>query len=92
MLKKISEKIGYTKLVYDRVSKKLRTNYTKKQIEELVEAILNDNQTKLSRVGKKYYLWHSEKHIQLTINASSYRLITADRQEKIPISKKSAKS
>lgn len=84
MLKKIASNIGYTQLVYDRFNKKLKTNYTSSQIEELVQIILLAADTEITHLGKNYYVWQPARKIQLTINANNYRLITADSAKKIP--------
>lgn len=90
MLKKIASNIGYTQLVYDRFNKKLKTNYTSSQIEELVQIILLAADTEITHLGKNYYVWQPARKIQLTINVNNYRLITADSAKKIPTQKKAA--
>lgn len=73
----ISTKLGYTELVYQRISKKLQLDLTKMEIEALVKSVVTDEQSVILRQGKNYYI--SNERYQITINASNYRVITASK-------------
>ncbi|MFP4164626.1 MAG: DUF3781 domain-containing protein [Chitinispirillaceae bacterium] len=76
----IIENICYTELVYGRINKKLRTNYSKKEIEELIVNILKETSVfDYSRVGKNYYIMNTDKNIRVTVNSNTHRVITVDR-------------
>lgn len=77
---KILDNICYTELVYGRVNKKLNLNFTKDQIEEYILNILRDTDiTQYSRIGKNYYIVNREDSIRVTVNSSTFRVITVDK-------------
>ncbi|WP_204251668.1 DUF3781 domain-containing protein [Flavobacterium ginsenosidimutans] len=74
------ENICYTELVYGRINKKLKTNFTKSEIEKMILKILNDTEEKYyQKIGKNFYVSNSENNIKITVNSNTYRVITADR-------------
>lgn len=76
----IIENICYTELVYGRINKKLKTNFTKSEIEKMILKILNDTEEKYyQKIGKNFYVSNSENNIKITVNSNTYRVITADR-------------
>jgi hypothetical protein len=76
----IIKNICFTELVYGRINKKLRTNLTNKQIEELILQILEETPEKLYlKKGKNYYISNPDQRIRLTVNSNTYRIITVDR-------------
>jgi hypothetical protein len=76
---KIIENICYTELVYQRINKKLKVNYSKKEIEELIVKVLKATDEKFfTRTGKNYYVSNSEYNIRITINSNTFRVITVD--------------
>lgn len=77
--KNIQDKIGYTDLVYGRINKKLKTNMGKNEIEKLVMRILTNNENEIDQIGKNYYIRDRQNKICLTINANTYRVITANK-------------
>ena len=77
---KILSNICYTDLVYKRINKKLKTNFSKKQIEDYVFRILNEIEVKyFLKIGKNFYIINIEYKIKITINSSTFRIITLDR-------------
>lgn len=70
--------ICYTKLVFDRVNKKLQTNLSNEEIKNLVNKIISDSETSIIKRGKNYYLQNN--HVELVINFYNYRLITANKK------------
>ena len=73
----ILENICYTELVYQRINKKLSLNLLKTEIEMLVYQTIKDESSTITRKGKNYYIKNIQKHIQITVNANNYRVITA---------------
>jgi len=81
--KEIIKNICYTELVYGRINKKLRVNYSKNEIEELIIDLLKKtSEINYSRVGKNYYIANMDKNIRVTVNSNTYRVITVDRLKK----------
>ena len=75
---KIIKNICYTELVYGRINKKLKTGYSKKEIEELILKLLrNAPQSSYSKAGKNYYI--TNRNIRVTVNSNTYRVITVDQ-------------
>jgi hypothetical protein len=78
--REIFKNICYTELVYERINKKLSTNYSKKQIKELVMKVLKETGVKFFiKKGKNLYIKNIENNIVLTINSSTFRIITVNR-------------
>ena len=76
----ILQNICYTKLVYERINKKLNTKFTKEQIEELIfEVIKKTKENFFEKIGKNYYVTNIEYNIRITINSNTFRIITVDR-------------
>ena len=74
----ILKKICYTELVYERINKKLNTNYSKKQIESFISKVLKETDTDFfNKKGKNYYFKCFEHNAILTINSHSLTVITA---------------
>lgn len=72
-------KVCYTPLVFARVNKKLQQQLTPDEIKHLVQLVLADERSVIIRRGKNFYLTNHFYQLCLTINASTYRLITADK-------------
>lgn len=79
LLAQIKAHVCYTKLVYQRVNKKLAVNLTKAEVEALVIAVLDDVASSVEKLGKNYYVTNSTQRVQLVINSFNYRLITVNR-------------
>ncbi|KFC58053.1 DUF3781 domain-containing protein [Flavobacterium gilvum] len=76
----ILNNICYTKLVYDRINKKLKSNYSKTEIETLLFAILKEtHEQDFQKIGKNFYVSNVRNNIKITINSNTYRIITVDR-------------
>ena len=79
----ILDNLCYTKLVYGRINKKLQTRLTNEQIEAYLFRVLTEtDETCYTRTGKNFYVVNQLHNIRITINSSTYRVITADRIEK----------
>jgi len=77
---KIIKNLRYTELVYGRVNKKLATDFSKVQIESLIDEILKKTSERFFiKTGKNYYVTNTENKIRLTINSNTFRLITVDK-------------
>ena len=77
--KSISNNICYTDLVYDRINKKLETELTRQEIEQLVLNVISDGSTVIEKSGKNYYVYSYTIDISITINSSTFRVITMSR-------------
>ncbi|GEO70774.1 DUF3781 domain-containing protein [Levilactobacillus acidifarinae] len=79
LLASIKNQVCYTDLVYQRVNKKLKVDFSRSEIEKLVQDILSDDQTTVEKQGKNYYVSGLAYSTRLTINSFNFRLIAADR-------------
>ncbi len=80
---KIVENLCYTELVYERINKKLNTDFLKGQIESFINEILKATDEKFFiKTGKSYYVTNTENNIIITINSNTYRVITVDKINK----------
>ena len=76
----ILQNICYTELVYGRINKKLNTQFSKKQIEELISELLTKTKDNFfEKIGKNYYITNRKHNIRITINSNTFRIITVDR-------------
>lgn len=76
----ILKNICYTELVYGRINKKLKSNYSKSEIETMLVRIIQETQEAFfQKIGKNIYVSNAEKNIKITINSFTYRIITVDR-------------
>lgn len=81
---KILANICYTELVYSRINKKLNSNYSKDAIEKMIFDIIEEtNESYFKKKGKNFYISNEENNIRITINSSTYRIITVDRLTKL---------
>lgn len=75
----IINKICYTELVYGRINKKLKSNYSKSEIERMLLKVLKDTpETNFQQIGKNIYVSNTINNIRITINSYTYRIITVD--------------
>lgn len=80
----ILNNLCYTELVYDRINKKLNSNFSKSEIETMLFGILKETQENFfQKRGKNYYVSNTENDIRITVNLYTYRIITADRITKV---------
>tara|TARA_R110002049_G_scaffold177632_1_gene344824 strand:+ start:283 stop:531 length:249 start_codon:yes stop_codon:yes gene_type:complete len=76
----IIQKHCYTKLVYQRINKKLKTSFTNKQSEALIKKILQETAIEnYLKKGKNFYISNKEYGIRITINSNTFRIITVDK-------------
>ncbi|MGV9003807.1 DUF3781 domain-containing protein [Flavobacterium sp.] len=76
----ILSKICYTELVYERINKKLMTNFSKLEIKTILFSIIAETEDMFfNKIGKNIYVTSNENNIKLTINSNTFRVITADR-------------
>ena len=80
----ILNSICYTELVYERINKKLNTQFSKPEIEKMLFDIIKETpETFFQRTGKNVYVTSIEKNIRITINTNTYRIITVDKITKL---------
>ena len=78
--KYILDNICYTQLVYRRINKKLNTNYSKQEIEDLIHKLLKEtDEEHFSKIGKNYYVKNKKNYVSITINSNTYTVITVDK-------------
>ena len=76
----IIENVCYTDLVYGRINKKLGLELSSSQIESFILCLLEETDAShFSKKGKNYYITDASNTIRVTINSSTYRVITVDR-------------
>lgn len=77
---KILNSVCYTDLVYGRINKKPKSNYSKSEIEKFIFDILNETpEESFQKIGKNYYVTNDNNNIKITINSNTYRVITVDK-------------
>mgnify|MGYP003658723279 FL=1 len=70
----------YTKLVYHRINKKLKTSFTNKESEALIKKVLQETAIEnYLKKGKNFYISNKEYGIRITINSNTFRIITVDK-------------
>ena len=80
---KILKNICYTELAYQRINRKLATNLSEKQIEDLIlKNIKEVKDNSILKIGKNYYLNNTKGNIKITINSNTFRIITVDKIKK----------
>ena len=79
----IISRICYTELVYERINKKLNSNFSKSEIEKMLLSIIKETPEEFFyRIGKNIYVINHELNIKITINSNTYRIITVDNTSK----------
>ena len=72
-------KICYTALVYGRIQKKLKVDWSNETIEAYIkEMLLDDMNNEYVKIGKNFYITSHKRNVKLTINSYTNRIITAD--------------
>ena len=75
----ILNNICYTELVYERINKKLNSQFSKPEIEKLLFNIIkNTDEINFEKTGKNFYVTNIENNIRITINSNTYRIITVE--------------
>ena len=76
----IIEKLCYTKLVYDKINRKLGLHLSPQEIESFISDIIKHTDTsRFLKKGKNYYITNDTEHIRITVNSFIYRVITIDK-------------
>ncbi len=76
----IEENLSYTELVFGRINKKLGKQWSKEEIERWILARIKETDVcNFHKKGKNIYIRNEVHQVQLTINASTKRIITVDR-------------
>lgn len=76
----IIEKHCYTKLVYERINKKLNSNFSNKESEILIQKVLEETTLEnYIKKGKNFYISNKQHNIKITINSNTFRVITVDK-------------
>jgi len=76
----IFEKHCYTELVYQRINKKLKTVFSKDEIEIFIRKILEETSIEnYHKKGKNFYISNKENNIRITVNSNTFRIITVDK-------------
>ena len=69
----------YTTLVYERINKKLKTNFSNDESEVLIKKVLEETILEnYIEKGKNFYISNKEYNIRITINSNTFRVITVD--------------
>ncbi len=80
---KILNNICYTELVYDRINKKLKSNFSKTKIETKLFKTIEETELKFfEKIGKNLYITNTDNNIKITINSNTFRIITVDKIRK----------
>lgn len=76
----ILENLCYSELVYERINKKLKSNFSKPDIEKMLFGIIKETSEKFfEKTGKNIYITNTEHHIKITVNSNTFRIITVNR-------------
>lgn len=79
----ILQKLCYTGLVYDRINKKLRREFSKSEIETLILKLIEEtSEPSFEQRGKNVYIANREQNIRITVNRNTFRVITVDLIDK----------
>lgn len=79
----IAANICYTELVYGRINKKLKRQFTSQEIEKMIFTIITETEGEFfQRIGKNIYVTNVKHNIILTINSYTNRVITVDKIDK----------
>lgn len=75
----ILNNLCYTELVYERINKKLKTQFGREEIREMIFRCIKESpEQSFQHVGKNYYILNGKEKIKITVNASTFRIITVD--------------
>ena len=81
--KQIIDNHCYTKLVYQRINKKLNANFSEEETEQLIKKVLEETElAKFEKIGKNFYISNTNHNIKITVNSNTFRIITVDKLEK----------
>jgi hypothetical protein len=75
----ILQKLCYSGLVYGRINKKLRSEFSKSEIETLIIKLIEEtSESFFEQRGKNVYITNREQNIRITVNLNTLRVITVD--------------
>lgn len=75
----VLKRVCYTELVYQRINKKLNKRLSNEDIEKMIfETLEETNESQFVKIGKNIYVTNCERNIRITVNSSTYRIITVD--------------
>ncbi|WP_104810145.1 DUF3781 domain-containing protein [Polaribacter filamentus] len=70
----------HTELVYQRINKKLGVNFLNGEIEALIKkVVLETTLDCFKKKEKNYYISSKETNSRITINSTTFRVITVDK-------------
>ena len=70
----------YTELVYGRINKKLKADFSKEESEALIKKVLKETELEFyEKIGKNFYISNPQHNLKITINSNTFRVITVDR-------------
>ncbi|MGJ8745276.1 DUF3781 domain-containing protein [Polaribacter sp.] len=76
----ILEKHCYSELVYFRINKKLKKAFSKGEIETFISVVLEETPIEnYLKKGKNFYISNVQHNIRITVNSSTFRVITVDK-------------
>ena len=76
----IIHKLCYTKLVYDKINRKLGLHLSPQEIESFISDIIMHTDTNhFLKKGKNYYITNDTEHIRITVNSCTFRVISTDK-------------
>lgn len=79
----ILQKLCYTDLVYGRINKKLRSEFSKNEIETLIFNVIKEtSESFFEQRGKNVYITNCGQNIRITVNQNTFRVITVDLIDK----------
>ena len=80
MKQNLIKNICYTDRVYSRINKKLNTQKNNKEVEKLILQLLTScKQEDIEIKGKNFYIYNYLENVRITINRSTFRVITVDK-------------
>jgi hypothetical protein len=78
--KEILQNHCYTALVYERINKKLGASFSPAESEVLIHKVLLETGLEnFEKIGKNFYISNKEHNIKITINSTTFRVITVDK-------------
>lgn len=82
--KEIIKNHCYTDLVYERINKKLKTNFSVDESQTLIRKILEETAIEnYIKKGKNFYISNTQHNIRITINSNTYSVITVDKLDNL---------
>ncbi|WP_298780092.1 DUF3781 domain-containing protein [uncultured Polaribacter sp.] len=77
---KIIKNHCFTELVYQRINRKLKLNYSKIAIETFIKTLLIETPLiNYIKKGKNFYILNKKHQVRITVNSTTFRIITVDK-------------